>query len=230
MHISFPIIENSPVQVKTNLTGPYLSRGMRVVKINKVYTKTGDNGETCLIGGEKLRKSHPRIEAVGAVDELNSLVGLVRCFNRQKTASERRDKLEIILRAIQQRLFDIGCILAARDNVANLPALTQANVLWLEEVIDCMNEELPPLDSFILPGGSPVNAFLHQSRTVCRRAEREICRLAETERVDPLILAYVNRLSDAFFVFGRWVAATLGEDEHLWQPAGGDAPDWRWKR
>jgi cob(I)alamin adenosyltransferase len=200
-----------------------------VVKINKVYTKSGDGGETGLLGGARVKKSHPRIAAVGVVDELNSLLGLVRCFNNQKGKSERRDKLEVILRGIQQRLFDIGSLLAAAQNHQSLPALSPSNVTWLEEVIDRMNAELPALGSFILPGGTPVNAFLHQGRTVCRRAEREICRLAEKEAVDPLILAYINRLSDALFVFGRWVAATMGEEEFLWQPAGADPAGWQWR-
>ncbi len=202
---------------------------MTLVRINKVYTKTGDGGETGLLGGERVPKTHPRIEAVGAVDELNSLVGLVRTFSRGKAASERGEKLEIILAAIQQRLFDIGCLLAAGKKHESLPELSEANVKWLEEVVDHMNSELPPLDSFILPGGGPVNAFLHQSRTVCRRAEREICRLASGETVDQRVLAYINRLSDALFVMGRWVAATLDEEEFLWRPGSDDPDNWRWK-
>ena len=150
-----------------------------MVRINKVYTKKGDKGETSLAGGHRIAKDHPRVNAYGTIDELNSLVGIVRCFNLQKTASIRRDKFETILQTIQQRLFDIGSILATdpKADRKNLPSLTEHNVTWLEQVIDAMNDELSPLNSFVLPGGSPVNAFLHQCRTVCRRAEREIVSL-----------------------------------------------------
>ena len=203
-----------------------------MVKINKVYTKTGDKGETSLAGGHRVSKDHPRVNAYGTIDELNSLVGIVRCFNLQKTACARRDKFETILQTIQQRLFDIGSILATDPKAAskNLPALTEQNVTWLEQVIDAMNDELSPLNSFVLPGGSPVNAFLHQCRTVCRRAEREIVSLSREEEIDSNLLAYVNRLSDALFVFSRWTASTMNEDEFLWEPGKDDPDDWYWDK
>jgi cob(I)alamin adenosyltransferase len=202
-----------------------------MVRINKVYTKTGDKGETSLAQGGRISKAHPRVHAYGTVDELNSLVGIVRCFNLQKPASVRREKFESILQAIQQRLFDIGSILATdpKSDRKNLPALEKQSVNWLEQVIDAMNEELSPLASFVLPGGSPVNAFLHQCRTVCRRAEREIVRLSLKEEIDSNLLAYVNRLSDALFVFSRWTASTMNEDEFLWEPGKKDPDDWRWE-
>ncbi len=201
-----------------------------MVRINKVYTKAGDKGETSLAYGGRVSKDNLRVEAYGTVDELNSIVGLVRAFNLEKPESERRDKLEIILQTIQQRLFDIGSILATAPEADKQkgPKLSESNVQWLEQVIDAMNEELKPLDSFTLPGGSPVNAFLHQARTVCRRAEREIVRLRREEELDPNILAYINRLSDALFVFSRWTASTMGEKEFLWQPGKADPEDWRW--
>ncbi|PIQ95514.1 MAG: ATP:cob(I)alamin adenosyltransferase [Nitrospinae bacterium CG11_big_fil_rev_8_21_14_0_20_56_8] len=202
-----------------------------MVRINKVYTRKGDAGETGLGGGNRILKCNPRVEAYGEIDELNSLIGLVRCFNLQKPGSVRRDKLEAILQQVQQKLFDLGSILATlpKARSASTRLLAQADVDWLEEVIDAMNEELEPLNSFVLPGGSPVNAFMHQARTVCRRAERRIVSLGLQEKEDPLVLAYVNRLSDALFVFGRWTAAHMGEAEFLWQPGSSSTPDWRWK-
>lgn len=201
-----------------------------MVKITKVYTRTGDTGETGLVGGRRLNKIHPRIEAYGTVDELNSLVGIVRSLNDDKNPSERRDKFELILEAVQHKLFDLGAELATLpgDEYEGQISITVGDVEWLEQVIDAMNEELPKLFSFILPGGSAMNAALHQARTVCRRAEREVLRLHEQEPVSPAVLAYLNRLSDALFVFGRWSSATLGEREVLWEP-GKPYPDWRWR-
>ncbi|MFT5114973.1 MAG: cob(I)alamin adenosyltransferase [Parasphingorhabdus sp.] len=200
-----------------------------MVKITKVYTRTGDKGETGLVGGRRLPKTHPRIESYGTVDELNSLIGIVLSWNSQKEASVRRDKFELILEAVQQKLFDLGAQLATApgDEYEGQVLMQWVDVEWLENVIDAMNEDLPKLFSFILPGGSPMNAFLHQARTVCRRAERETLRLAEEESVAEEAIAYLNRLSDALFVFGRWVSATMGETETLWEP-GKSYPDWQW--
>jgi cob(I)alamin adenosyltransferase len=204
--------------------------GEKMVRINKVYTKKGDKGETSLAYGKKIGKDHPRVRAYGTVDELNSLVGIVRCFNQEKPESVRRDKLETILQAIQQRLFDIGSILATDPKSApkSMPAVSEKNVTWLEDVIDAMNEELKPLNSFVLPGGSHVNAFLHQCRTVCRRAERDIVSLSRDEEIEPNLIAYINRLSDALFVFSRWTASTMNEKEFLWEPGQEDPEDWGW--
>lgn len=201
-----------------------------MVKITKVYTRTGDSGETGLVGGRRLSKTHDRIEAYGTIDELNACIGIVRSWNEQKTQSLRRDKFEQILEAIQQKLFDLGAELATYpgDEYEGQVTLQAHDVSWLEQVIDAMNEELPKLFSFILPGGTPLNASLHLARTVCRRGERQVLRLNETESVNPEVIAYLNRLSDALFVFGRWVSATMDEQEVLWQ-AGKDYPDWRWK-
>jgi len=205
----------------------------KVVRIGKVYTKTGDTGETSLVGGIRIAKDHPRMEAIGTVDELNSLVGLVCTFNSQKPASDRRDKLDGILQTIQQWLFDLGHELACDPNnppkKGQITEMTAEKVQWLEEVMDAMNEELEPLDSFVLPGGTPVNAFLHQCRTVCRRAERVMVALSRQEKVRPHSIAFINRLSDTFFVFSRWVACTMGEDEVLWNPDSSVNQDWKWK-
>ncbi|MBC8259628.1 MAG: cob(I)yrinic acid a,c-diamide adenosyltransferase [SAR324 cluster bacterium] len=201
-----------------------------MVKITKVYTRTGDSGQTGLVGGKRLPKDHPRIEAYGSVDELNSIIGLVLSFLLQKETSKRRDKLGLILEAIQQKLFDLGSELATLpgDEYEGQITLQAEDAEWLEKIIDAMNEELQPLKSFILPGGTPLNAFLHQARTVCRRAERDILKLNQLDLVNSEIIKYLNRLSDFLFVAGRWVTETLGETETLWQP-GKSRPDWSWK-
>ena len=201
-----------------------------MVKITKVYTRTGDTGQTGLVGGKRLPKDHPRIESYGSVDELNSVIGLALSFLAKKEASKRREKLGLILEAIQQKLFDAGSELATLpgDEYEGQITLQAENVEWLEEIIDAMNEELQPLKSFILPGGTSLNAFLHQARTVCRRAERDILKLNQIDLVNPEIIKYINRLSDFLFVAGRWVTETLGETETLWQP-GKSSPDWSWK-
>ena len=201
-----------------------------MVRINKVYTKTGDSGQTSLVGGERISKDHIRVEAYGTVDELNSFIGMVRSCNAKLSASERRDKLELILNTIQQRLFDLGSILATAESGATYSKeFSVTNVTWLEEVIDAMNEELEPLASFVLPGGSPLNASLHLSRTVCRRAERVIMTLSREEKVPAPVMAFLNRLSDALFVFSRWVVSTMDEEEYLWKPGDTEFPDWRWQ-
>jgi len=201
-----------------------------MVKITKVYTRTGDTGQTGLVRGKRLPKDHPRIESYGSVDELNSVIGLALSFLAKKGASKRREKLGLILEAIQQKLFDIGSELATLpgDEYEGQITLQAENVVWLEEIIDAMNEELQPLKSFILPVGTSLNAFLHQARTVCRRAERDILKLNQIDLVNPEIIKYINRLSDFLFVAGRWVTETLGETETLWQP-GKSSPDWSWK-
>ena len=150
-----------------------------MVKITKVYTRTGDSGITGLVGGKRLPKDHPRIEAFGSVDELNSVIGIVLSYLAQKEVSKRREKMESILEAIQQKLFDTGSELATLpgDEYEGQINIKAEDSEWLEEIIDAMNEELQPLKSFILPGGTLLNAFLHQARTVCRRAERDIIKL-----------------------------------------------------
>lgn len=201
-----------------------------MVKINKVYTRTGDRGNTSLVGGRVVAKDDLRVEAYGTVDELNCVIGLARTANAQKPASRRRDALDTILQFVQQRLFDLGSELATHpDDTYEGQIFVQAeDVTWLETVIDRMNAELEPLKSFILPGGGQVNAFLHQARAVCRRAERVTVALAREERVGEQVVPYINRLSDALFVFGRWVTATLDEPETLWQPGLAYDDSWHW--
>ncbi len=203
-----------------------------MVKINKIYTKTGDKGTTRLVGGNPIPKNHPRVEAYGTIDELNSIVGIVRYFNSQRTESLRKEKFDVILEEIQQRLFDLGSQLATdpsyKSKMPNPPKIDKKQIQWLEQVIDAMNENLNPLNSFILPGGGALNSFLHQCRTVCRRAERNIISLNQQEEISPEIISFINRLSDAFFVFSRWLSETQGEREILWKPNIPDEPDWKW--
>lgn len=198
-----------------------------MVRITKVYTRTGDQGQTSLVGGRRVPKDHPRIEGYGTIDELNSVIGIARHFNSQKIESIQRQKLEGILAAIQQKLFDIGSELATLpgDEYPGQLILSEVPAQWLEGIIDTMNEDLGPLKSFILPGGTPLNAFLHQARTVCRRAERLVFYLHQQEAINPHILIFLNRLSDALFVFGRWTSCTMGESETLWEP-GQSLPSW----
>ena len=200
-----------------------------MVKITKVYTRTGDSGQTGLVGGKRLPKDHPRIEAYGTVDELNSILGIAQSCLGQKEVSKRRHKLELILEAIQHKLFDLGSELATLpgDEYEGQVTLQAEDSMWLEQIIDTMNEELEPLNSFILPGGTTFNAFLHQARTVCRRAERDVIKLNQIDLVNPEIIKYLNRLSDFLFAAGRWVTETLGEKETLWQP-GKSNPEWNW--
>ncbi|MEE8433858.1 MAG: cob(I)yrinic acid a,c-diamide adenosyltransferase, partial [bacterium] len=175
-------------------------------------------------------KDDPRVETFGTVDELNAVLGIVRCYNTEKLPSARRDGFDAILQAIQHRLFDLGAELATHpdDRYEGQRLISEADVAWLERVIDTMNAELPPLDSFVLPGGGALNSFLHQARTVCRRGERIAVTLGRTEEVGAQALAYLNRLSDALFVFSRWVAATMGEREILWEQ--GQQADDSWHR
>ncbi|MGH1363772.1 MAG: cob(I)yrinic acid a,c-diamide adenosyltransferase [Calditrichia bacterium] len=188
-----------------------------MVRITKVYTRTGDGGNTHLAGGQPIAKSSDRIEAYGCVDELNSQLGLVaEALREDKTLKEMRQQ---VLR-IQNILFDLGSQLAVlpEDRRENTPVVSEADTTQLEEEMDAMNEELPMLTSFILPGGGELSARLHVARTVCRRCEREIIRLAEKETLDGTEIPYVNRLSDWLFVASRYAAHKSGIEETLWSP------------
>jgi cob(I)alamin adenosyltransferase len=185
--------------------------------LNRIYTRRGDLGTTSLAGGQSVRKDSPRLECCGAVDELNSLIGMAR-----ETAAGLPElaSLSAILLRVQHELFNLGSILATLpgDVRPAQPRVTQAEVAQLEREIDEMNASLPALRSFVLPGGSRLNAELHTARAVCRRAERRAVALAAQESVPPEALAYLNRLSDALFVFSRWVNLRLGVPETLWDP------------
>ena len=192
-----------------------------MVRLTRIYTKGGDKGTTSLVGGTRIDKGHLRVEAYGTVDETNAAVGLARAFGARERdrCPEATDRLDEELRRIQNLLFDVGGELAARegDHLEGQPLVTKADVEWLEQLIDELNGELGPLDSFLLPGGGVVSASLHQARTVCRRAERTDQRLADEEPVGPFVAPFLNRLSDAFFVLSRWTSHRSGEREHLWR-------------
>lgn len=185
--------------------------------LNRIYTKRGDSGETSLVGGQRAPKDTLRIECYGTLDELNSFVGMA-CF-----ASEQRPELAplaTILQRVQHELFNLGSILATlpEDIHPRQPRITETDIEQLEREIDGMNEGLPVLRSFVLPGGSEVNSLLHVCRTVCRRAERLCVTLAREESAPPFCVQYLNRLSDAFFVWSRWANVKLGAAEVLWKP------------
>lgn len=191
-----------------------------VVRITRVYTRTGDKGETGLVGGKRVPKDSQRIEAYGTIDELNSVVGLARTFNDEKiNVSEAHRFLDVILRQIQDELFDLGSELATPPDFfqEGMYRVGEREVKKIEQLIDECQKELEPLKSFVLPGGGKIGAYLHQCRTVCRRAEREILRLSRVEELSEWPLKYVNRLSDLFFVLSRWISKQTGEGEYLWQ-------------
>ncbi len=180
----------------------------------RIYTKTGDKGGTSLIGGVRVPKSHIRIESYGTVDELNSYIGMVSdlCNNSLITDS---------LREIQDRLFTVGSVLATdpgKDVKMKLPDLHDADVTWLEQKIDEMNEVLPEMRSFILPGGNLASSTCHVARCVCRRAERICVAMQEqNEPVPPLVIKYLNRLSDYLFVLARYISHLNNAPEIPWR-------------
>jgi cob(I)alamin adenosyltransferase len=190
------------------------------IRITKVYTRTGDKGFTKLVGGKKVAKDAARIEAYGTIDELNSVLGLARVFNDDlKDRQPAAQRLDEIFRRLQNELFDLGSELATPPDFSyeGMFKVGEDEVKTLEKLIDELQKDLAPLNSFILPGGGKVSGFLHQARTVCRRAERAILRLSREEEIGPGPLQYVNRLSDLFFVLSRWVSKNLGEPEYLWE-------------
>ena len=189
--------------------------------INRVYTRGGDGGETGLAGGQRVPKDAVRIEAYGTLDELNAFIGIARdTAEGLVSACPAMAEMDTILKRVQHELFNAGSILAtlAPDIHPRQARVTDAEIAQLEAEIDRMNEGLPALRSFVLPGGCRLNAELHVCRTVCRRAERLCVALAREEPVDGAIVRYLNRLSDALFVWSRWVSHTLGVREILWEP------------
>lgn len=179
----------------------------------RVYTKTGDKGETSLIGGTRLPKQHIRIEAYGTVDELNSFIGVVRDLGIDEHS-------KTVLIEVQDRLFTLGSLLAAdpEKNKMKLPEVKEEDILFLEKEIDKMDEVLPEMKHFVLPGGHQAVSFCHVARCVCRRAERATLKLAENEKVDEIIYKYLNRLSDYLFVLSRKLAHDLKVEETPWLP------------
>jgi len=179
----------------------------------KIYTKTGDKGQTSLIGGTRIPKFDLRIEAYGTVDELNSYIGLVRDQAIDVHARE-------LLIEVQDRLFTIGSLLAAdpAKNKMTLPQIAESDISRLEEEMDAMDKLLPEMKSFVLPGGHTTVSFCHIARCVCRRAERCVLRLNDQQPVDELIYKYLNRLSDYLFVLSRKLTMDLQADETPWKP------------
>lgn len=179
----------------------------------KIYTKTGDKGDTALIGGQRVPKDALRVEAYGTVDELNSVLGIVLADSNDGGA-------ELVLKSVQMKLFALGAELATPDPARNpaIPRITSDDTAHLEQLIDSFSAGLPALRNFILPGGSRSAARIHFARTVCRRAERTVVRLSHKEPVSEETIVYLNRLSDLLFVLARHVNARGGIEEIAWKP------------
>lgn len=189
------------------------------IRINRVYTRTGDKGSTALVGGVRVPKDSPRVEAYGTIDELNAAIGMARVFNAEDVASAAQDRLEDVLKRLQNELFDLGSELATPPDAfyEGMFRVGAADVKALEKRMDACQKDLAPLRSFVLPGGGRVSGCLHLARTICRRAEITILRLSREEEIGPYPLAYVNRLSDLLFVLARWIGHQRGEEEFLWE-------------
>lgn len=189
--------------------------------INRVYTRQGDTGQTALVGGQRVAKDDIRLDVYGTIDELNSFVGLAReSVSELSAGTPALAPLGEILRRVQHELFNAGSILATlpEDVHPKQARITREESAQLEREIDLMNSALPPLRSFVLPGGCRLNAELHVCRTVCRRAERLCVTLQHAGGAPAEVLTYLNRLSDAFFVWSRWASHQLGAPETLWEP------------
>ena len=187
-----------------------------MVTLNKIYTKTGDKGETVLVGGLKVAKHSLRPDAFGEVDELNSIIGIVRTYISKDEQSELND----ILERIQNELFDLGADLATPEisqDSDKVLRITSSQVKRLENEIDRFNKDLNELKSFVLPGGSKLSSWLHLARTATRRAERKITKLASEEGINNEVIIYINRLSDLLFVMARYCNDN-GKADILWQP------------
>jgi cob(I)alamin adenosyltransferase len=198
------------------------------MNINRVYTRTGDDGRTALLGGKRVPKDHARVEAYGCLDELNTGIGLCRAaVAAEKIPAAARRALDAHLREIQNRLFDLGSVLSVPDSApgdargkraaSRLPLPGAEDITALEASMDAMNRSLKPLKSFVLPGGCAANAWLHHCRAACRRAERRVVTLAAKETVPPAAIRYLNRLSDWFFVAARFASAKAKAPEPLWE-------------
>jgi cob(I)alamin adenosyltransferase len=182
-------------------------------RLTKIYTRTGDDGTPGLLGSARVYKDAARVEAYGSVDELNSVLGLARSLDGGHW-------LETELAAIQARLFHVGAELAAAtpDVLDRIERIRDEDVTALEQWIDRLDGELPPLTSFVLPGGAPLAAQLHVARTVCRRAERRLVALLQVESIEPRLVRYLNRLADLLFVMARWCNQRAGASETEWRP------------
>jgi len=191
------------------------------ITINKVYTRTGDTGKTGLVGGQRVAKDHVRIEAYGDVDELNATIGGCREAIKDYIGTHAElSAVSDILHRIQHELFNTGTILATipEDITTDLPCITEVEISRLEDEMDRFNNDLPVLHSFVLAGGSKANIWFHMARNICRRAERRSITLSRDCQLDSLVIKYLNRLSDALFVYSRWVNHIIGCDEVIWNP------------
>ncbi len=186
----------------------------------KIYTRTGDDGTTALFGGDRVGKGHPRIRAYGTVDEVNSLVGVARAHLADEEATA---PLRPIFQEIQEDLFVVGADLATPENAKPVvPRITEDHIASIEEHIDTLESDLEPLKHFVLPGGSPAAAALHNARTVCRRAERLSVEASASTPLNEHALVYLNRLSDLLFVMARWANHAVDAPEHTWVPSTAD--------
>jgi cob(I)alamin adenosyltransferase len=186
-----------------------------MVKINKIYTRSGDKGTTGLVGGKRVKKNSLRVKCYGELDELNSFLGWAR------TEADRSNfkKVSEQLAVIQNEAFDLGAYLATPEDDKTMPlAISEKEITRLEAWIDSCIENLPELKSFVLPGGTTLNSVLHVARTICRRTERSVLDLMETEKVDETALKYLNRLSDYLFALARKTSALSNLPEYLWKP------------
>ena len=193
----------------------------------RIYTRTGDDGTTALFGGERVGKGNPRIDAYGTVDETNSIVGLARAHLDGEPGEETLDP---VLGTLQEELFVLGADLATpMDATPVVERIEEEHVTAVEDRIDRFDADLPSLERFILPGGTPVGASLHSARTVCRRAERHIVEASTSTPINEQSIVYLNRLSDLFFVLARWANRKAGVREDTWEPAsstpGEDGPE-----
>ncbi len=199
-----------------------------VPKLTRIYTRTGDDGTTGLVGGQRVKKNALRIETYGTVDELSSVIGLARtalgdAIRADGAAAAKAAELDAWLGWTQDTLFNLGSDLATlpANRWPGMPLVTQADANALERSIDACQRELEPLANFIHAGGSYPGAFLHQARTIARRVERLLVTLQDEEAISGEIMQYVNRLSDALFVWSRWINAALGQPEHQWNAKAG---------
>jgi cob(I)alamin adenosyltransferase len=228
--LQYKVLPPNPFALQSRAGG---ARGEHpaVPKLTRIYTRTGDGGTTGLVGGQRVKKNEPRIEAYGTVDELSSAIGLARAaladvrrtrpVQDMANALRVADALDAWLAWTQDVLFNLGSDLATlpKDRWEGMPLVSADDATAFERAIDAAQTELAPLDNFIHPGGSLAGAFLHQARTIARRAERLLISLREREPISDEVLRYVNRLSDALFVWSRWINHALDQPEHLWNAA-----------
>jgi cob(I)alamin adenosyltransferase len=218
------VSEKNPVTEECNVHPihahfPHGNGGVDImVRLTKIYTRTGDRGTTRLVGGQEVSKDDLRIEAYGVIDELNALLGVARTLSGDPAFAA----VDAFLLRTQNRLFDLGSDLATRleDRWEGMPLIDAPDIARLEAQIDTWNAELDPLESFVIPGNQPLASQLHVARTVCRRAERRMVTLAATEDLGEHVIPWINRLSDALFVLSRWVTLQAGWKETLWVPSG----------